>query len=326
MQPYVDFDPAFYERLKATNLKVKLCWDAECEHLENDTRPIMTWDHWPKSWETTELSDYRDGFLTGQEACQWIVDTLNGPEPAAIWSLSDGDVAWWCYDALAKLPDVDRHWLDQLAATSGLHPEDRDELWPLFDEACRNAPAWLCQSNWDIAERFTHAAFAAHGVGIERDGFRYAGGLKRKLDCNAVYQLMDHRLWWPLLEGKRLAVVSGYAEEFAARLVDPEFVRTTGGDEVTWSVATTITCPDKTVTKRDYWLRSRDELFAAEWDLLLCSAGSSSAVLCEAARQHKRWAIDVGALDVQVAEARFACRERVVRTSLTANSELQEED
>lgn len=326
MQPYVDFDPAFYERLKATNLKVKLCWDAECEHLENDTRPIMTWDHWPKSWETTELSDYRDGFLTGQEACQWIVDTLNGPEPAAIWSLSDGDVAWWCYDALAKLPDVDRHWLDQLAATSGLHPEDRDELWPLFDEACRNAPAWLCQSNWDIAERFTHAAFAAHGVGIERDGFRYAGGLKRKLDCNAVYQLMDHRLWWPLLEGKRLAVVSGYAEEFAARLVDPEFVRTTGGDEVTWSVATTITCPDKAVTKRDYWLRSRDELFAAEWDLLLCSAGSSSAVLCEAARQHKRWAIDVGALDVQVAEARFACRERVVRTSLTANSELQEED
>ena len=43
--PHVDFDPAFYERLKTTNLKVKLCWDAECEHLENDTRPIMTWDH-----------------------------------------------------------------------------------------------------------------------------------------------------------------------------------------------------------------------------------------------------------------------------------------
>lgn len=106
--PYVDFDPAFYERLKATNLKVKLCWEAECEHLENNTRPIMTWDHWPESWETTDLSDYRSGFLTGQEACQWIVDTLNGSEPTAIWGLSDGDVAWWCYDALAKLADVDR--------------------------------------------------------------------------------------------------------------------------------------------------------------------------------------------------------------------------
>jgi len=133
--PHVDFDPAFYERLKATGLKAKLCWEAECEHLENNTRPIMTWDHWPEAWETADLTDYRTEFVTGREACQWIVDTLNGPEPAAIWGLSDGDVAWWCYDALAKLPDVDRHWLDQLAATSGLYPEDRDKLWPLFDEA-----------------------------------------------------------------------------------------------------------------------------------------------------------------------------------------------
>lgn len=58
---------------------------------------------------------------------------------------------------------------------------------------------------WDIAEPFTHAAFMAHGVGIERDGFRYAGGIKRKTDYNAVYRLMDHGLWWPMLEGKRLA-------------------------------------------------------------------------------------------------------------------------
>ena len=298
--PHVDFDPAFYERLKTTNLKVKLCWDAECEHLENDTRPIMTWDHWPESWETADLSEYRAGFLTGREACQWIVDTLNGPKPAAIWGLSDGDVAWWCYDSLAKLPDVDRHWLDKLAATSGLHLEDRDELWPLFDEACRNAPAWLCQSNWDIAERFTHAALTAYGVGIERDGFRYADGLKRKIDCNAVYRLMDHGLWWPLLDGKRLAIVSGHADKFAARLVDPEFVEATGGGEATWSVATKITCPDKTVAKREFWPRVRDELFAAEWDLLLCSSGSLSAVICEGARQRGRRAIDVGAADAAI--------------------------
>jgi hypothetical protein len=77
-------------------------------------------DRCPESWETAEQRDYRAGFLTGREACQWIVDTLNGPEPAAIWGLSDGDVAWWCYDALAKLPELDRQWLDKLATTSGL--------------------------------------------------------------------------------------------------------------------------------------------------------------------------------------------------------------
>ncbi len=187
--------------------------------------------------------------------------------------------------------------LDQLAATSGLHPEDRDELWPLFDDACRNAPAWFCQYHWDIAERFTHAAFTAHGVEIGRVGFRYPDGLKRKIDCNAVYRLMDHGLWWPLLEGKRLASVSGHADEFAARLIDPEFVRATGGGGVTWSIATRITCPDKTVAKREFWNRLREELFAAEWDLLLCSAGSLSAVICEAARQQGRKAIDVGQLD-----------------------------
>lgn len=203
-------------------------------------------------------------------------------------------MAWWRYDTLAKLADVDHQWLDKLAATSGLHPEDRDELWPLFDEACRNAPAWLCQYSWDIAQRFIHAAFTTHGVGIERDGFRYASGGRRKIDCNVVYRLMDHGLWWPLLEGKRLAIVSGNADKFAARLIDPEFVKATGSSEVTWTIATKITCPDKTVAKREFWHQVHEELFAVEWDLLVCSAGSLSAVICDAARQHGHRAIDVG--------------------------------
>jgi hypothetical protein len=103
--------------------------------------------------------------------------------------------------------------------------------------------------------------------------------------------------WWPLLEGKRLAIVSGHAEVFAARLVDPQFVKATGGNEVTWSIATNFTCPDKSVTKREFWHGLREELFAVEWDLLVCSAGSLSAVICEMARQHGRTAIDVGSID-----------------------------
>ena len=290
-QPYVDFDPAFYERLKTTNLQAKVCWDAECQHLENDTRPIMTWNHWPESWETTDLSDYRNGFLTGRDACQWIVDTLNGPEPAAIWGLSDGDVAWWCYDALARMPGVDRHWLDALALTSGLHPEDRDELWPLFDQACRNAPHWLVQYNWDIAERFTHA------VTIDAEGFGYARSRKRKVDCNAAYKLLDEDLWWSLLGGKRLAIVSGNADALAARLSDESLVRANGASGVTWSITATQTCPDKVTAKREFWNHLRDELFEADWDLLLCSAGSLSAILCEYARQVGRKAVDIGSLD-----------------------------
>ncbi len=100
-----------------------------------------------------------------------------------------------------------------------------------------------------------------------------------------------------MLEGKRLAIVSGHADEFAARLLDPQFVKAIGGGEVTWSVTTKITCPDKTEAKREFWSRVRGELFAAEWDLLLCSAGSLSAVICEMVRQHGRTAIDVGSID-----------------------------
>lgn len=119
----------------------------------------------------------------------------------------------------------------------------------------------------------------------------------RKIDCYAVYRLIDHGLWWPLLEGKQLAIVSGNADEFAARLVDPEFVKAIGGGKVGWSVAAKITCPDKTVAKRELWPRVRDELFAAEWDLLLCSAGSLSSVICNLATEYGMHALDVGHLD-----------------------------
>lgn len=116
-----------------------------------------------------------------------------GSRHRAIWGLSDGDFAWWCYESLVRslesgagrpqatsprapdsgLPSPDSiHWLDALALTSGLHPEDRDELWPLFDEACRSTPQRLVQHGWDIAERFTHAALTAHGVTIDAEGFR----------------------------------------------------------------------------------------------------------------------------------------------------------
>lgn len=309
-QPYVDFDPAFYERLKSTGLQAKLCWDAESQHLSNNEEQIMLSAHWPEKWETLDLTEYRSNMLHGREACEWIVKTLNGPEPAAIWGLSDGDVAWWCYDALARelketmksegldAPDYLR-WLKFLADTSGLHDEDRYELWPLFDQACRNSPHWLVQHWWEPAERLTLQALKAQGVTVDAEGFGYARSRKLKIDCNAVYRLMDEGLWWPILENKRLAIVSGHADAFAARLMDPEFVRTTGGGEITWSIATKIMCPAIHEPKKNNWQWMIDRLFAVQWDILLCAAGSLSAVFCNRATLSERNAIDVGAIDVR---------------------------
>lgn len=45
----------------------------------------------------------------------------------------------------------------------------------------------------------------------------------------------------------------------------------------------------------------RDELVAADWDLVLCSAGSLSAIVCEHTRQAARSAVDIGAIDVRSA-------------------------
>ena len=56
------------------------------------------------------------------------------------------------------------------------------------------------------------------------------------------------------------------------------------------------------MAKREFWNRLPEKLFAEEWDLLLCSAGTLSAVICEAARQHERRAIDVGQLDQNLAQ------------------------
>jgi hypothetical protein len=52
--------------------------------------------------------------------------------------------------------------------------------------------------------------------------------------------------------------------------------------------------------QRYFAQRLRDELFAAEWDLLLCAAGSLSAIVCEYAKQMGRNAIDIGALDLRL--------------------------
>lgn len=97
--------------------------------------------------------------------------------------------------------------------------------------------------------------------------------------------------------GQRLAIISGHADELAARLLDTEFVRTTGDGDITWSVIARVPCPPVNHHKTPHWPRMRDGLFAAEWDLLLCSAVSLSAILCDQTREMAPKAIDIGATD-----------------------------
>jgi len=73
--------------------------------------------------------------------------------------------------------------------------------------------------------------------------------------------------------------------------------------------------PDKSVAKSNQWPQMRDELFAAGWDLLLCSAGSLSAILCEHARLTGRRALDVGAVD-QALLGHFMGSQNIARTTV----------
>lgn len=116
-----------------------------------------------------------------------------------------------------------------------------------------------------------------------------------------MYRLLDGGFLWPSLTAKRLAIVSGHADSFAARLMNPEFVWGTGGGEITWTIETEITCPTVHEPKRSQLPRIRDQQLSTQWDLLLSSAGALSAVLCEQARILGRKALDVGWIDLTIA-------------------------
>lgn len=255
---------------------------------------ILVPEHWPAEWLETDLAEYRAGFLTREDGTRWIHDTLRAPEPVGIWCLADGDVTWWCYDHLIEMPTIQRHWLDCLDRMSGMSAEDRARLGDAFEEAARAAPAWLLQYAWDPAERLTFHALECKGAAFSDGRLTYKGHTKRKVDCNSVYRLHNHGLFWPLLEGRKLAVVSCHAGAIARRLMDQMFVAANGG-RITWDVAATILSPPPREPKWPHWPRLRDELERSDWDLLLCAAGTLSAIICDHARRIGRKALDIGA-------------------------------
>ncbi|MCL6501693.1 MAG: hypothetical protein K6T86_03335 [Pirellulales bacterium] len=122
----------------------------------------------------------------------------------------------------------------------------------------------------------------------------------QKLLGDELHLLQPYFKPWPQPAAKRLAIVSRQAEALGSRLTDPTFVRSPGGEDVTWCIGAAITCPPLNQPKHPHCSRMREELFATDWDLLLCSAGALSAILCEQAQSAGRKALDIRALDATI--------------------------
>lgn len=261
--------------------------------------PIMVPQHWPAAWQQTDLSDYREGFLVGRQAADWIVNTLKGPQPAAIFALADGDLAWWCYEQLLRAPGIQRHWLDCLERTSGMNRRDFEVLGEEFEQAVLAAPAWPLIYHWDMAARFTYETLLLKDASFRDGKVFFRGSAKLKLACDALYRLHEFGLFWTLLDGKRLAIISGQSEAVAAKLLDRDFVEKNGGT-ITWTVSAKIPCPPKPEPKAPHWPRIRDPLSHSDWNLLLCSAGTLSPLLCHHALALGRNALDIGSFDTVI--------------------------
>ena len=106
----------------------------------------------------------------------------------------------------------------------------------------------------------------------------------------------DHALFWPLLDGGELAVVSGQPHALGQRVLDRGFVRANGG-EVTWSITATVLCPPVGEHKWPYWPRTQEELGRSDWNVLLCSAGVLSALVCDHTCRTGRKTLNLGGLN-----------------------------
>ena len=273
------------------------------------TKPIMDPTNWPLSWAEIDLGLYRKDFVADQEAVDFIATEMAIPA-RALWLMGDGDVCWWGQESLMDGDDeVDRGWVERLSESTGLHPSDRKLLWEPMDAAFRNASTWLMQYRWEAAERLGLMTLRTMGATIDRlTGVPYyAGDYKKKVDCNALYRLPEYGEWWPMLAHRKIALIGGHTERLKSRLMDPEFVAASGGDEISWTIPVTLPCPPKGTPKSGAYFELCDQLGSTEWDLLLCSAGGLAVLLCDFAQRLGRNALDIGAMDVQLLSQDYRC-------------------
>lgn len=168
------------------------------------------------------------------------------------------------------------------------------------------APARWCSAPSSTATRSLLTACRPTGHSVSGWTSSTCGGAMRSwcsptpATMTGIYKLLEEGLWWPLLAGKRLTIVRGQADELAARLLDAGFVRATDGGEISWTVASNVGCPPVYEPKRHQWRQTRDDLFAADCDRRMRSAGSLSAVRREVARNARRSGRDIGSLDTRL--------------------------
>jgi len=282
--------PAAYENWNLTE-----AGDARIPASQHDFVPKRP--PYPAIWlemdpkRSPRLAAYRDGFLGGREASAAIRAALTSGRPASVVVLGDGEAAWWAYDELGGAPGVDGEWLRGLALSTGLDlAGDRAALLAGFDEAIRNSALMPIQYMWTQAEMLCLEA-------LERKGL---GAFRPRVDCNAVYRMNEWGDFFPIIEGRRVLVVGGYAAKQAAAMASEDFQRRhiklgcVGGYRVAGHVQT----PSKHQRPKAQWLPGLLEAIdAAEFDIALVSAGGLAFHICEHVRRTGRVAFDCGSLD-----------------------------
>jgi hypothetical protein len=251
----------------------------------------------PAAWlemdpkKSPRLAAYREDFLTAKEASAAMRAALTSGLPASVVVLGDGEAAWWAYDELKGVPGIGGEWLRNLAVTSGFDlAEDRETLLAGFDEAIRNSALMPIQYNWTQAEMLCLEALERKGTGVPR----------RRIDCNAVYRMNEWGDFFPVLEGRRVLVVGGYAARQASAMGSVDFQRgharfgCVGGYRVVGHVQT----PSKRQQPKARWLPGvLEAISAVEFDIALVSAGGLAFHICEHVRRTGRVAFDCGSLD-----------------------------
>lgn len=249
--------------------------------------PIMHSSHWPADWsdpEHPELKAYRNGFITGLEATAELTRLLCDAPAVALGALGDSDAAVLGFDHLSRIPGVSQHWLQALAARSGFRPNEYQWARSAIHDSLQSGPAALMTYGWPIAERVIHAALSVGPT------------TRQRIDVHAIYHMQEHGRLREILNGHRVLVVSGYADEVADRLSNPDWQ--TRHNLTGFEIAGAIQVPGKFQPKLPHWPAIRSQYHSLDWTLALLFAGGLSFPLANEALQLDRRAIDLGQVDL----------------------------
>jgi hypothetical protein len=281
----------------------------------NSNAPILDPQHWPQSWTmldeqtSLDLQTYRKGFIVGKEAAIRLRQTLTSPEPCSVFAIGDGEMGWWHREILSKIDGVHTHWLDELSYLAGFTKQNRLDFGLDFLRAINRLPFFLLinDSN-NIPELMTYYSMKAYGMKFEDDCIVWDKYKKEKIDCNVVYQLYGYNEFFPILEGHKILLISGYSKELTELLNSKDFKK--AHDASDYEIVRYIQCPAIGQEKKEFMKEVRKQIAINDWTLMLSSAGAMSAILCDYALDEGKKGFDIGAIGMMLLGYRHPCTDK----------------